>query len=44
MKAVLNRIGVFILTVVVASIVVFLLLSILPGDAASVSLGTHYYC
>lgn len=41
MKAVLNRIGVFILTVVVASIVVFLLLSILPGDAASVSLGTQ---
>ncbi|MDJ0378640.1 ABC transporter permease [Cryobacterium sp. PH31-L1] len=38
---VLRRIGVFATTVVVASIVTFLLLSILPGNAARIALGVQ---
>lgn len=39
-RNVINRIAVFIVTLVASSIIVFLLLSALPGDAASTSLGT----
>lgn len=41
MKKVLTRIGVFLVTVAVASVAVFLLLSALPGDAAAIKLGTE---
>ncbi|MDN6623051.1 MAG: ABC transporter permease, partial [Bifidobacterium crudilactis] len=41
MKKVLSRIGVFLITVAVASVAVFLLLSALPGDAAAIKLGTE---
>jgi peptide/nickel transport system permease protein len=40
-RVVLRRIGVFATTVVVASIVTFLLLSILPGNAARIALGVQ---
>lgn len=38
-QAVARRLGVFLLTALVASVVVFLLLSVLPGDPARVQLG-----
>ena len=38
---VLRRLGVFATTVVVASVVTFLMLSILPGDAARIALGVQ---
>ncbi|MCH3975224.1 ABC transporter permease [Bifidobacterium tibiigranuli] len=41
MKKIIRRIGIFIITVAVASIIVFLLLSALPGDAAATKLGTE---
>lgn len=39
-RTIINRIGVFFVTVVASSIIVFLLLSALPGDAAATALGT----
>ena len=41
MILVLRRLGIFLLTLVVASMVVFAVLAVLPGDPAEVAAGTQ---